>query len=216
MKYLNIPLIVLLVAMPIYLGVNQYSVWIIVQVTMAISIALFFININKFEYFKFANMEAKLRDTIEKAYVALEELKDLGLSLSEPMIVNIALADEMLIHASLEYKLESVEKIANVLRKLGASENEINDACGFIYKRTHHKHVNSILHSMKPENSENIEIYKNFRSWDFSDWDTKKINDFISSNSLVVTDETKEWLEDFDYFIKTKKLRRSDQWNGRA
>ena len=59
---------------------------------------------------------------------------------------------------------------------------------------------------------EELDFYKGFPDWDFTEWDRAKIEKFAKENTLTINDDVKEWLDDIDYFVQTKKLRRPDAW----
>ncbi len=217
MKIVKIILILALAFVPAILIIQKVSTVGVGLVIIAIIVALFFSNLDKFETFKFISklftLEAGLRQAISETYAALEQLKELALALSEPMIASLTMSGQMLRRLKLEYKLENVEEIADTLRKLGASDEEINHACGFIYRRVAIILIRVILDNIKPENWESSDIYKDFANWDLSEWDKTRIERFAAENSLMFTPEAKEWMADLDYFMQKKKLRRPDKWN---
>jgi hypothetical protein len=219
MKILNYALIVSLVLLPaIFLlrGVNIAAVGLLI---FAILIALIFASLDKFKEFKLISklftLEAELRQTIDKAYAALDDLKELALALSEPMIADLTMSGQMMKEIHMEYKLESVEKITGVLRKLGASEQEVEQTCGFIYEKVRGVMAQHVLAEIRPENWEELNYYQGFQNWDFSEWDKARIESFAKTHSLEINDEAKEWLADIEYLSQTKKLRRPETWNER-
>lgn len=217
MKTMTIILILALAFVPAILIVQKVSTVGVGLVVVAIIFALFFSNLDKFETFKFISklfsLEAGLRQAIDETYAALEQLKELALALSEPMIVNLTMSGQMMKVVKLEYKLESVEKITEVLRKLGASDKEIEQACEFLYEKVKRILIRNILVSIRPDNWKDSDIFRGFSDWDFSDWDKAKVQKFAKENSLAFTDDTNEWVTDLDYFLQTKKLRRPTEWN---
>jgi hypothetical protein len=67
-----------------------------VYITAAIFVALVFANLDKFSRFKGAGIEAELRTAVNEAYAAIEQLKELGLSLSSPIVDELAISGRML------------------------------------------------------------------------------------------------------------------------
>ena len=216
MKILNIALILALVIVPIIFTVQTGQWFGLLMAVTAIAIALFYVNLDKFERYKVTSnllsLDAELRKTIDQAYAAIEDLKDMALSLAEPMISDLTMSGQMLKSLTMEYKLESVGKIADTLRKLGANDKEIEQACGFIYKRVLGVLARVTLVSIRPDKWEELDFYKGFPDWDFTEWDREKIKKFAKENTLSINNDANEWLEDIDYFVQTKKLRRPDAW----
>jgi hypothetical protein len=217
MKILNVLLILALVFVPIYSMVQPGHWATLLIAVFAIMSALFFVNLDKFDRFKVTSkllsLEADLRKTIDQAYAAIKDLKDLALALAEPMIADLTMSGQIFRSLTVEYKLESVGKIADTLLKLGASDKEIEQSCGFIYKRVSGVLANVALVSIRPEKWEELDFFKGFSDWDFPEWNRAKIEKFAKENALPINDEAKEWLEDIDYFAQTKKLRRPDAWD---
>lgn len=52
----------------------------------------FFANLEKFSKFKGAGFEAEMHNAVRETYAALEELKELALSLSAPIIDELAVS----------------------------------------------------------------------------------------------------------------------------
>jgi len=44
------------------------------------------------------------------------------------------------------------------------------------------------------------------------DWDKIKLAQFIKDNGLMKTSEAEEWIQDLEYFLENRKLRRDDKW----
>lgn len=216
MKILNIALILALVITPIVFTVQTGQWFGLLMSVIAIMIALFYVNLDKFERYKVTSnllsLDAELRKTIDQAYAAIEDLKNVALSLAEPMISDLTMSGQMLKSLTIEYKLESVGKIADTLRKLGANDKEIEQACGFIYESVLAVLARVALVSIRPDKWEELDFYKGFPDWDFTEWNREKIEKFAKENTLSINNEAKEWLEDIDYFVRTKKLRRPDAW----
>lgn len=162
--------------------------------------------------FKGVGLEAELKTAVDEAYAAIEQLKELGLSLSSPIVDELAISGRMLQYIHLKYKLERVAKIADTLKKLGASQEEIDKACSTIYERVTNDHIRRILHSLKSSNPGKEELFEGINDGKMDDWDKGKIETFIRENNLNKSEDTDEWLLDLDYFLKQRKLRREDKW----
>ena len=85
---------------------------------------------------------APTRIAVRETYAALEEIKEIALSLSAPIVDELAVSGRMLQYIPLKYKPERVENIAKTLENLGAKKSEIEEACSTIYGRVHDAHVN--------------------------------------------------------------------------
>src|SRR5574341_805899 len=211
MAWLNIFLILCLVIVPTTFGALKMPTEMGLA-TLTIAVAMFFANLDKFSRFKGAGFEAELRTAVDKTYAALEQLKELALALTSPIIGELAVSGRMFQFIHLKYKLEDVKKIAQTLAKLGASEDEIQEVCGVIYDRVRSDHIRAILHQVKIANEDKDNLFIDFDNWKFSEWDKARVEKFIKDNSLIVSQEANELITDLDYFLSTKKLRREDRW----
>ncbi len=204
-------LIVALVIVPVLLGIFRGAKEMAV-VASAIGLALCFANIDKFSRFKGAGIEAELKSAVNEAYAAIEQLKELGLSLTSPIVDELAVSGRMTQYIPLKYKLERVEKIANTLKKLGASDEEIAEACATIYHRVSSDHARRVLHGLLDANPGKEALFQGLDDGKMDGWDKTKLENFIKNNALKTTAKTEQWLQDLDYFLKNRKLRREKQW----
>ncbi|PKG54058.1 MULTISPECIES: hypothetical protein [Halomonadaceae] len=211
MSKINLSLIAALVVIPTGFGAFKMPTEMGLAIT-AIALALAFANLDKFSRFKGGGFEAELKSAVEKTYAALEELKDLALSLSAPIVDELAISGRMLQYIPLQHKLDRVEKISSVLRDLGASDGEINDACSTIIQRVKVDHIKSVLQCLKSENETKIDVLEGIDNQNIDNWDKSSLEKFISDHALKKNEEVDEWIQDLDYFIHAKKLRREDQW----
>ena len=211
MNWLNYTLIGALVIIPTFFGAFNMVAEMGLSIG-AIGVALFFANLDKFSKFKGAGFEAVMRTAVRETYAALEELKELALSVSAPIIDELAISGRMLQYIPLKYKLERVEKIAKTLEKLGAKKDEIEEALSTIYSRVRDDHVKAIFRCLKAANNDKQEELEGLEECDVSDWNEGKIRDFIEKNNLVCDDQVTESIADFEYFSLHKKLRREDRW----
>ena len=203
-------LIVALVMVPTLLVIFGTPKGPVLVVAGSICVALAFANLDKIESFSSIFFQAKLRTAVEKAYAAIEQLKELGLSLSHPIVDEMAVSGRMLQYIPLKHKLERVEKIEDNLRKLGASKEEIEVACSTIYERVGSDHIRNVLRSLLNSNPEKKGL---FEGLDGGKMDSiRDFEKFIKDNDLKRTKETDEAILNLQYFLKNKKLRREDQW----
>jgi len=139
-------------------------------------------------------------------------MKKLGLVLTAPIVDELAVSGRMLQYIPLKYKLERVQNIADNLKKLGASQNEINDVCKTIYSRVTDDHVRRIIASLRDPNPDKKDFLKNILEKKLDEWDASRIIKLINDNNLKKSEETDECFSDLEYFLKNKKLRREDKW----
>jgi len=180
--------------------------------TGAIAIALFFSNIDRFSYFRGGGIEARLRDAVKEAYAAIEELKDLGLALSSPIVDELAVSGQFLQFVHLKYKLDRVSKIAETLKRLGASEAELEEACSTLYERVESDHINALLRSLKASNPDKDQLFQGIDEGKFSNWKKEQVEALVLEKNLKTNDEYKKWIESLDYFLSVKKLKNPDDW----
>ena len=174
--------------------------------------ALFFANLDRFTKFKGAGIEAELRTVVDKAYAAIDQLKELGLSLSAPVVDSLAMSGKLLQYIPLKYKLERVEKIRENLKKLGASDQEIEEACSTIYQRVTSDHLRRVLYNLKNGNPEKGSLFVGLDDGKMDDMDATKLATFIVENKLTKNAETEELIQDLEFFQKNRKLRREEKW----
>ena len=211
MNDMNQKLIIALVVIPILLGIFRSPKEMGIAVA-AIGLALFFTNIDKFSRFKGAGFEAELKTAVDETYAAIEQLKELGLSLSAPIVDELAISGRMMQYMHLKYKLDRVAEIANTLEKLGASQKEIDDVCSTIYNRVTNDHIRRILYSLKTVNLDKENLFEGINDGKMDGWDKAKIEGFIKEHELIKNEDTDEWFRDLDYFLEKKQLRRKDKW----
>jgi hypothetical protein len=204
-------LIVALVIVPVLLAVFRGPKEMAIAAG-AIGVALFFANIDKFSRFKGGGIEAELRTAVGEAYAAIEQLKELGISLSSPIVDELAISGRMLQFIHLKYKLERVAKIADTLRRLGASPAEIEEVCSTLYQRVTSDHIRGVLRSLREANPEKEPLFKGVDDGKMDDWDRVRLETFIKENQLKTTEDTQEWMRDLEFFLRTRTLRREEQW----
>lgn len=211
MNELTQKLIIALVIVPVLLGIFRSPKEMGIAAA-AIGLALCFANLDKIARFKAAGVEAEMKAAVDKAYAAIDELKQLGLSLSSPIVDELAISGRMLQYIHLKYKLERVAKIEETLRKLGASEKEVEEACATIYGRVTNDHTRRIFYSLKEANPDKGPLFEGIDDGKMDGFNREQLEKFIQDNKLKRSEATEEWFRDLDFFLKNKRLRRDDQW----
>jgi hypothetical protein len=200
-------LVIIPVLLAIFRGWKEMTV-----VAAAIGISLCFANLDKFSRFKGAGIEAELRTVVNEAYAAIGQLKELGVSLSKPIVDEMAVSGRMFQYIHLKYKLQRVATIAETLKRLGATDMEIEEACSTIYQRVTTDHINGAVRTLQKVNPGKEELFKGVLEGNIGFLDKAWLEKFIKENALVMNEETEEWIRDLDYFLSNKKLRREDKW----
>jgi hypothetical protein len=95
MNDLTQKLVFAMVIVPVLIGIFRTRTEMGLSI-VAIASALFFVNLDKFTRFKTPGFEAELRTVVNKAYAAIEELKELGVSLSAPIIDDLAMSGRII------------------------------------------------------------------------------------------------------------------------
>jgi hypothetical protein len=206
-------LIAILIIVPILVGIFRGTREMGIAAGTII-VALFFANLDKFSRFKGGRTEAQLRTAVSEAYAAIGQLKELGLSLSSPILDELAVSGRMLRYIPLKYKLEQVAKIAETLKKLGASEKEIEEVLSNIHERVTNDHMRRVLHSLLSLNPEKESLFEGLEEGKMDRWDRSRLEKFIKDNDLKKNEQTKELIRDLEYFLQNRKLRREEQWQG--
>ena len=211
MNELTQKLIFTLVIVPILLGIFRTPKEMGIAAA-AISVALAFANLDRIESFSAVFFQAKLRSAVEKAYAAIDQLKELGVALSEPIVDEMAVSGRMLQYIHLKYKLERVAKIEETLQKLGASPDEIETACSVIYVRVTQDHVRHILYALKAANPGKETLFDGLDGGKMDQWDEQRVEKLVKDNALQKNHAVEEAILDLQYFLKNKKLRREEEW----
>jgi hypothetical protein len=211
MNDLNQKLIIALITVTALFGIFKGAKEVI-AITAAFGVALCFANLDKLSKFKTAGLEVELRKAVNDAYAAIDQLKELGVSLSNPIVAEMAVSGRMLQYIHLKYKLEQVATIAETLKKLGASDKEIEGTCSVLYQRVTNDHMRKVLYTIKEANPDKQTLFEGLDAGKMDDIDRSKLENFIKNNALKTSENTKEAILDLDFFLKNKKLRRESEW----
>lgn len=210
MQDLNQGLILALVFVPTLFGIFRLPKEMAIAAA-AIAVALSFANLDKFVKFKSGFFEAELKTAVDKTYAAIDQLKQLGLALSGPIVDDIALSGRMFQFIPLKYKLQRIEHIADTLRTLGATQDEIDKACRTIFARVEADHARRVGAALLAANPS---VEKKIFEGDsrFDDFRPSNFETFIKENKLQRNTEVEEKLADFQFFLEKHKLRHEDDW----
>jgi len=173
---------------------------------------LAFANIDKFESFRGAGFEAKLKKAVTDAYATIDKLKNLSTSLAEPIVATITMQDRLMQYIPTTTKCEMICDIERSLKEVGVTERKIKDTTKFFYELIERDHVSHILQHMRRQTATptELDITINETLDNFSkDFDIYK---FKTKFKITPEGELTELFEDLDYFKKNRKLRREDKW----
>jgi hypothetical protein len=173
---------------------------------------LAFANIEKFESFRGAGFEAKLKKAVKDAYVTIDKLKNLSTSLAEPIVTSITMENRFMQYIPTASKFEMIHDIERCLKELGVSERKIQGTTKFFYELIEHDHVNRIIHNMNKDTNSPTELdtaIKYILDKVPKGFDIYK---FKTKYKIIPEGELAELFTDLDYFRKNHTLRREDKW----
>lgn len=204
----NFLLIIALVITPILLAVLDKAAAASLSL-ISLSFALVFWNLDKFSEFKGAGFAAKLNTAVSDAYAAIDEVKSLALSISSPVASLMAVKSPMHF-LPLKYKLEYVEEIGRSLEELKIERLKIDDALATFYDRVSEDHVKKIMWAINEKLDADQKLFKDYSEIEPDSWPLDAIK--RKSQELGVDVENK--IQEFEHFIKNKKLLNPDDWQG--
>jgi len=215
MNYLNIGLILALAVVPCLFGKHKrfkemgFSI-------LAFCLALAFTNLDKFAKFKGGGFEAELRtqelkSAVKETYAALDQLKQLALALSNPIVEQVTVSGKLLVVA-MPAKIRQVKTIEATLKKLGATDAEIKESCGEFYEILDTDHFRFVLVCLGEANSDKKEMFTDLYYWKFDGWTVETLRKLISDSNLKENDKSKEAMRDLEFFLEHRELRRPEIW----
>jgi len=212
-KIINIALILSLVVIPVAFAstgkLKESGLSI-----LAIALALSFNNLDKFSKFKGAGFEAELNTAVNKTYAAIEQVKKLALSISDPIASSLATADTPLLFVHLKYKIEQIENIRKILQELEIPQKHIDETLNVFIKRVHRDHMKRLLTYTNNALSEQDKFFSYVDDVDTEDWSLEKVRSLLNEKTIEPSGELKEVILDLEYWEKNHKLRRENKWQG--
>ncbi len=212
-KILNIALILSLVSIPvIFASKGRFKE--AGLTILAIALALSFNNLDKFSRFKGAGFEAELNTAVNKTYAAIEQVKKLAVSISDPIASSLATSDNAFTYVHLKYKIEQIENIRQILKELEIPNKEIDDALNVFTKRIRRDHMRRILNHTNKSLPESNKIFANIKDINTDEWTLDKVRALLNENKIEPDGELKEVILDLEYWEIHKRLRRENKWQG--
>ena len=113
----------------------------------------------------------------------------------------------------LTYKIEQIERFRAILHQMRISDEDINRAVSQFDNRIKDDHVRRILQSLDEQLPQNKKVNNRISGVDYaavSSWDMKRLRDTLMSNGIEPKGELMERILDFEYYQKTRRLRREE------
>lgn len=171
------------------------------------------LHLDKFESFKGAGFEAKMRraeEAANEAYATIDKLRDLAVSLADPSVVSITMQGRMLQYIPIVGKFEQISEIENALRRLGIDDQTIRSATAFFYDAIERDHHRRILYAMANEADEPLRAQARQHAESLPEnFDAAR---FVADSGWVPGAVTAEAIDDLRHFLSTRTLRRAEQW----
>ncbi|OEE91767.1 hypothetical protein A140_02345 [Vibrio crassostreae 9ZC88] len=201
--------VILMIVSSIYMAVNDKEMAASICI-LSFSIGIAFINLDKFSIIKAAGFEARLKDAVDEAYTAIDELKAIAINVSKPTISLLAVRDAFA-YLPLDSKLTYARGIAETLKELKVEESEATEILSTLYDRVEEEHRQRILHAIneKLEDSDPRKV-KDFYSIDMNEWPIPRLNSLSSELEVDI----EELLEAHRYFVENKALKVPEDWQG--
>ncbi|EGQ8316347.1 hypothetical protein GTW24_18730 [Vibrio cholerae] len=216
MKALNIDvrravsflMILLMILTSIYMAFNEKELAASICI-LSFSLGLVFFNIDKYSKIKGPGFETELRQEVEKANLAIKELRQVLTSVAEPTIALLSVSSPFE-YLPLHYKLEYAKNISDTLNDLDASNAEIEKVVATIYDAVENKHKRKIAVKLNDALPPDEKLFTNIDGYDFSNATLNEWNTIAKSHAVDISDV----VEDYNFFIKNKALRTPDDWQG--
>lgn len=189
-----------------------------VEMGMAVvagSIAMAFANLDKIKRFKGAGFEAETKQVIQEANVTIASLRKLATQIVEPTLTIIGREGQPFQNISNAEKFEIKERLVKTLKELQANEEKIEKVTAKFDDSFIIEHGRNILglinRNEKIDKSTKEEIKTLISTENLNTINPQKIRNFLKARDLL-TKEIDEAIEDYEYFVKNKKFRRSEYW----
>ncbi len=176
---------------------------------LSFSLGLVFFNIDKFSKIKGPGFETEIRHEVEKANLAIKELRQVLTSVAEPTIALLSVSSPFE-HLPLHYKLEYTKNISDTLNDLDASNAEIEKVVATIYDAVEHKHKRKIALKLNNALPPDEKLFTNIDDYNFSNAAVAEWKAIAKLHTVDISNV----VEDYDFFMKNKALRTPDDWQG--
>ena len=182
---------------------------------------LFFANIEKFSEFTagLKGFSAKPREVIAEAKAVTTEIKQLAKVLVENQISSLIHHNRLSSIGELE-KENRKDELLDRLRSIDVPEDEVQETLGDWYKYMIRDYSQAIIGegacgaAAKGISQDCYEEYMEFRNRTSENPATPDELEQFFEKFKILTPEKKEQIEDYGYYLKEKKHRRPDEWEG--
>lgn len=198
---------------------NYQVLW---PMTILSVVLLFFANLDKISKLRFdkTGFEAETREVVKEARSTIKELQDLSKIMASTTLGLVKRTGRWGGYSYAE-KEEIKKQTLNVLEKIGISPEDVEKVIteSKWHKFTELDYVHFILGGDKiPEilPSDRIAQWKQLRHRDLDNLATPDELTHFFEQSNMLSPETKELIEDYSHYIRTRQQRRPDVWNNRG
>lgn len=206
--------IILILGPSMYFGINKMPTEMGIAV-VASALVLAFINMEKFEFFKGAGFEAKLREVekaTDEAYATIETLKEVSLPIITEVLRSMNYSNRFNdTYVNLKGKMETNDKLDEVVKLLNLDYEPLKREQDDFYRLHTWDLYNKLIYII----SKDIDKDKNTKLNDILN-NRRNTKNYVFENEFEEILETKyselneRYLEDFKnyiYFAKNKKIR---------
>ena len=181
-------------------------------ILIAGTVAVLVGRLNLVEELSLGPLKARLRASIDEANATLQQLRAVALSLAEASLTDL-MAGNFAIGMSLHQRLATRDVIVNSLLDLGLTESEVEKASanwdkgiGLTYGRAIRA---SLPKTLEPAIRSAYDALTKFDEWQAATPD--ELETFVNKHKLN-TAETAVWIDDYRHFLRTKEIRRRDEF----
>jgi hypothetical protein len=220
-KIWSILILIVMLGLVTYFGFQQWSTEMGLLI-VAYSVAIAFLNLDKFDTIKAGNFEAKMKkaqETVDRAQATLQDLRTLAAGLAEISLNNLA-RQNRIIKNDPKFKIEQRDRITNILKDLKEDEEVIQKSTKKFNNFILLDHANQILKVVEVNNqsSTKSKLYELIDLETIENLDPSEIETIIKNGEgRELTEKEKTALEDWKFFKNNKQLRRPEDifvdWN---
>lgn len=194
-----------------------------VEMGLAFAIGAFgmgFSCLDKFEYFKGAGVEVKLKkfqQAVDKGKLILEELRNTTLFSAESVLTQVISTGRYGINKRLIN--ETKDNVDNLLSNIKATQTEIDVVEKYWRKYTIIDYINDILENLQTLEEVSSEARRKGNEFREGLMDNptspNMLREFLIESKLM-TPEGEELIKDYEYYLKNFKHRRPEDWENRT
>jgi len=186
------------------------------------TLAVLFSKVDTLEELSVGLLKAKLREAISEAHATVEQLRTLGVELSD-MTLSLLIATEFMGGMDVKAKFELHRKIIECLTALGASKDQIQGAQGnwvkgvsIMYYRLIRQGIEGRISfaqaNFDAEDDEMAASNEIYAKANIDAWDVPPPADMreILNKHSISKPEVFAWIDDYEAFLKTLSIPRKE------